>query len=85
MRNPFRTLAYKLGGVFIKLGWVFIGLGERIEFKCYPNEDDCTVYNLDDDAYTAIMDADHLDQDGDLNDLTENPGDYVEPQDHDSY
>ena len=66
---------YKLGGAFIKLGWVFIELGERVEFKCYPNEDDCTVYSLDEaeENWGATDPAEP----------TENPGDDEEAQEYD--
>lgn len=68
MRNPLRTLAYKFGGILIHLGWNFIELGERIEFKCYPQGDDwCTVYDLDR--------AEENWGDTDPAEPTENPGD----------
>ncbi len=68
---------YKLGGAVIKLGWVFIEVGERIEFKCYPHDadDPCTVYDLDE--------AEENWGDSDPAEPTENPGDDEEAQDYD--
>ena len=73
MTNPFKTLAYKFGGLLIKIGWSFIELGERIEFKFYPQGDDwCTVYDLEEGQYEA---------EGVLeDDPTENPGNDEEAQ-----